>query len=484
MTVSVVGDSLWAKRSTGLNEGVPNYSWSPLDMRPIAYYRADSGIVFDSGVQVKQWRDSSPNGWYMEQTVPGDQPDLINVTAGGRTVKGVQFVKASTEFMRAFEARSPGSSEITVYAIARLDIADSGGQFFDVGNDAGAVFVGAYPRSVLGCYAQLGESVDSIGRSGEIHLLLLTAGLSGSKYFNSYIDNYSVFTTSAPVDNLLTSDAPTMGAVWNLSVPGAFQYSDCTILEAGYYNRAISQTERARLNDYARVRYYTTDTAPWSPKDLAPAMWCRSDAGITTTSSRVSGWADISGNGWNFEQTVSGNRPVMTNAFGFNAVHFTSANTECLQSFESRAFTNAEGFFWVVCSAGSVGSPDPQVIFSRLESSGMEIYTDPSSNLGFRIDAQNVEDTTSINGVLLAASAEYSVSGNTFFGFKNNTQVASGTDTLGSASSKLTVGARLTTGTLSNGASVDVFECGFVPRTLTVPEKAKLQTYFNKRYGI
>jgi hypothetical protein len=57
----------------------------------------------------------------------------------------------------------------------------------------------------------------------------------------------------------------------------------------------------------------------WNPSMISTALWLdAADAStVTTVSSAVSQWNDKSGNGRNFTQSTSGNRPALTtNALG------------------------------------------------------------------------------------------------------------------------------------------------------------------------
>jgi hypothetical protein len=73
--------------------------------------------------------------------------------------------------------------------------------------------------------------------------------------------------------------------------------------------------------------------AAWSPVTAAATClsWHRADLGVTTATGGVSVWADQSGNGRTYEQTVSAKRPATGGTLGGQAsLIFTAANSDHL----------------------------------------------------------------------------------------------------------------------------------------------------------
>ncbi len=66
---------------------------------------------------------------------------------------------------------------------------------------------------------------------------------------------------------------------------------------------------RARFGVYA-TGGSSAGAASWTPADLSPLAWWRSDLGITITGSGVSTWADQSGNGYDATQSTDSYRPT------------------------------------------------------------------------------------------------------------------------------------------------------------------------------
>lgn len=479
-----IGSTLVGRRILrGGSEYTPQ-PFSPLDLDPISFYRADYGVILTSG-KVSQFNDATLNGWYMEQTSSGNRPQQIDVTISGGNRKGIKFTKANSEYLRAFESRNFGTTTKFFFAVVKLEVTDSTGQFYDIGNDAGTACVWADTRSRLGTFVQVGQSIDNTGHSGEVHFIAAEFQASGTKYYSSWIDNNAMFTTEVPQTGTVESaERPTMGCVWNNTVPGPFQFVDGTVLECGFWDRSLTTIERTRLFNYAKGRYNISAATPWSPKDLSPETWCLSTNGITTVSSHVSYWADLSGNGWDFQQTSSGNRPTLSNAFGFQTIHCTAANSEYLKSISAKTFASGSGFFWCVRSVQTGGSNNQGVFFQK-ENGKLEIKQNNAGGvLRARLGSTDVDDgATNSENVLLAATVEYVQPSGTTTAYKNN--VSFGTATIGAgdgeASDFLSVGAR---DDGSAAANMDIFEIGFVSRTLTSSEKTKLQQYFHARYNI
>jgi hypothetical protein len=73
----------------------------------------------------------------------------------------------------------------------------------------------------------------------------------------------------------------------------------------------------------------------FTPKALPGLVyWLRSDLGITLNGSKVSGWADQSGNGNNFAQPTSAKQPAYsaTSFGGLPGLGFVQASVNCMQS--------------------------------------------------------------------------------------------------------------------------------------------------------
>lgn len=69
------------------------------------------------------------------------------------------------------------------------------------------------------------------------------------------------------------------------------------------------------------LHYTPVDSTEWSPADLASlGLWLEADYGVSESSSRVSAWADRSGNGNNAAQATGGNQPLYTTVGGLAAV--------------------------------------------------------------------------------------------------------------------------------------------------------------------
>jgi hypothetical protein len=74
------------------------------------------------------------------------------------------------------------------------------------------------------------------------------------------------------------------------------------------------------------------NVALWTPLSMSGVvLWLRSDMGITLAGTKVSGWADQSGNGHDVAQATDGNRPEYNTAGPIPSLDFVGAHPDYLE---------------------------------------------------------------------------------------------------------------------------------------------------------
>jgi hypothetical protein len=97
------------------------------------------------------------------------------------------------------------------------------------------------------------------------------------------------------------------------------------------------------MRDRSRDRSRPRSGALFSPLWLRPALWLRSDMGITPNGSNVAAWADQSGNGRHFVQNTAGAQPPYSASGGANGAPYLSiGNARFMQ-----ATTAASDWKWL-----------------------------------------------------------------------------------------------------------------------------------------
>jgi len=255
--------------------------------------------------------------------------------------------------------------------------------------------------------------------------------------------------------------------------------------------------------------------APFSPANLSGlSLWLKSDAGVTTSGSSVTAWADQSGNGLNangnvtdgvnptFVSNVKNGEPVLRFGNNNDATVLRTAQTTFGNSGEFTIFTahqyNETGNDWATLvqkgdgateagttfeiAARFIASEDPTkssfgVMGVQEGEEGLEynwnfLYQEPASTswsilCGTQSIANNSQ-TYHINGSLISSSS--SVAG------INATNIAIGIGNGGSGSEPRPAD--------HGGFKGDLAEVIFYNRALTTIERQQVEAYLNTKYAI
>jgi hypothetical protein len=116
------------------------------------------------------------------------------------------------------------------------------------------------------------------------------------------------------------------------------------LAEVVIYNRTLTTTEKNAVYNYLNGRYNVNNTVNVAGVCQQPALWLKADAGVTTSGTSITQWADQSGNGNNVTQATTASQPqLQTNVFnGQPAIAFDGTN-DFLNNTVSNAVTAGAG---------------------------------------------------------------------------------------------------------------------------------------------
>jgi hypothetical protein len=251
--------------------------------------------------------------------------------------------------------------------------------------------------------------------------------------------------------------------------------------------------------------------APFSPANLSGlSLWLKSDAGVTTSGSNVTAWADQSGNGFNangnvvdgvnptFVSNVKNGKPILrfgnsnsatvlrTNAttFGnsgeftiFTVYQYNETDNDWAELISKGNLATAEGSQFAI-SARFIASEDPtQSSFGVMGYANEEyawnfLYQAPASTSWSILCAtQSITNNSQqyhINGSLASESASVSAI--------NQINIEIGIGNGGSNSTPQSAD--------HGGFKGDLAEVIFYNRAVTTPERQQVEAYLNTKYAI
>lgn len=217
----------------------------------------------------------------------------------------------------------------------------------------------------------------------------------------------------------------------------------------------------------------------WSPLDLSPVFWVRSDLGITVTGSGVSTWADQSGNARDLTQITDAQRPPLVAASlnGHNVLRFLGG-TKRLDWASPWAQPNEATVLLIGrCVTGAA----VQQAVSRSGGSGPICYTSVTSlrpatytNASSRADWGS--DLTATSPYLVSFSWNVTAQ---WHKVRVNASAEVTDATAPSAAANFS-----DVGASSGGMEWDIAEAIVVASELTAGQHASLMTYASSRYGV
>lgn len=94
-------------------------SFSPLDLSPLAWYRADPIAITLNGSDVSAWADQSGNGHHLLQATPANQPLYTAADANFNNQPSLTFTAANSDVMQCLTGGLNGNQVHSVFAVIR-----------------------------------------------------------------------------------------------------------------------------------------------------------------------------------------------------------------------------------------------------------------------------------------------------------------------------------------------------------------------------
>lgn len=229
------------------------------------------------------------------------------------------------------------------------------------------------------------------------------------------------------------------------------------------------------IQQFAQLNQTTSSPPPSSPV-AGYFAWYKADAGVSTTGSEVTAWADQSGGGYNF--TSIANPDLITGAInGYPAIRFNGTSDAMLAS--GLGVTTSTLFFVLkpisVTSFGEVISAKTTFVLELR-------WNNTAQKLQIIVNGTTISDA---NNITLAYHVIALTAETTSTIHIDGTQVATGSATPGTASAGLSIGARLNG---SNVASLfgnyEFAEIIVYNTALSGTNRALNESYLKNKYGL
>jgi hypothetical protein len=251
MTLSVMGNSLWVGKHTNeVGRGFLGKSWSPLELSPTVFYRADYGITLDSGV-ISRWTSAGPLTHYVENSTTSERPSQVTIS----NVLVVQTEKANNERLDESSGTfSFPSGNGTIWAVFRMRTTNDNGRSVVFQNTGVEMGSGSFGSRIEWGFA--GAGANPAGDATNV----LNGVMSTSNATGPEANNYQMASGSWSLINTDTSyTLPTSSysvlfgnrsdGAWS-SIPG-----DADIYEAGALRYPATSEQRSRMAEYMARRY-------------------------------------------------------------------------------------------------------------------------------------------------------------------------------------------------------------------------------------
>lgn len=245
------------------------------------------------------------------------------------------------------------------------------------------------------------------------------------------------------------------------------------------------------------AKYYVLSpkTQPFSPLDLAPALWLDASdtATITASSGSVSQWSDKSGNGYAAVQATAAAQPTtgIVTQGGLNALSFDGGDHMVVGSLD---LTGGQQFsIWSVftSASGTDQAIIEQTVNFNLTSGAFAVFR-LANNRGFISKsgatlraAWTTTETITTTAKSLVATHDGTLSTNETTGWVNGTLSGSHTQNentnANNISADLYIGSRGGSGAFLNGR---LCEIGIIKTVLTSQQIADLSAYLASKWGL
>ncbi|MBL7716231.1 MAG: putative Ig domain-containing protein, partial [Bdellovibrionales bacterium] len=248
----------------------------------------------------------------------------------------------------------------------------------------------------------------------------------------------------------------------------------------------------------------------------APSLWLRADAGVTLTASKVSTWADQSGNANDATQATAADRPIVTTGFGTNnsdaisfdgssdfltlaglgmANNIAGATVAMAQRHGSVPASTTQTFLGISANGATGGTGTYRLNFRAISDAGATgcqnaLQSDTDDNgAGASITpavgptvlyGSNFAHVTRANFANAAGADEMLVKSSGVAEATNTTLTFAANATNATNSAAINLGRRTNGSQFYNG---DIAEVLFYGRKVTDAERDVLMQYYNARYG-
>ena len=340
------------------------------------WYRADLGLAQDGAGKVSAWADLSGNAVHLAQANSAAQPLAVASSIGGKPAVHFDGIVSTLRTAAAVDLFK-GSSDLTVIVVVKAGASQA--SYADIldyahGQEPYGGFVVQQRQDALNQYGFGWRDPSNAFWVGLSSTIPIAAGapqllefVKGGGTQAGYLNAAPVFST--PVSAAMLGNAPRIFSLGSFVADNS-RYFNGDIAEVLIYNRALTATERARIEDAVGVRYFDTDAdglsdlwemaklgtlgygaqddpggvnrpllqsqqqglPPWpaAPVTGGLQLWYRADLGVATDSSnRVSRWTDLSGGGAHAVQGNPAAQPVSVAfaAGSLPAIRFNGSST-------------------------------------------------------------------------------------------------------------------------------------------------------------
>ena len=223
------------------------------------WLRADIGVVKDGANKVSVWKDQSGSGMHAAQTLTTAQPTLGTLGTYG---KPTLTLDGATNFLQCPTGFADLTNGISAFVVMRSTAVKNYARFFDFGNGAGSnnIFMSRMGTSQDCLYQNMnGGSVRNYSGPGVIvqnavRVLSVTDDATSSGLIKMYADGQIVGqAASQPLLNI----AKIYNYIGKSNWGDPLYQGD--IAEVLFYNRRLTDTERAEVERYLHRKYFDYD---------------------------------------------------------------------------------------------------------------------------------------------------------------------------------------------------------------------------------
>jgi len=317
------------------------------------WLRADQGVTQSSG-NVSAWADQSINGNNASQSTSGSQPTLVTSSLNGQPV--LRFNGSTGQYLGIADNSSVRVTNYTIISVINPGATLSSypiivsRPYYASGwtSPYDSYQFGITPSGNLYAYGSISSSSNVGTISSNVVASqgpILATGSYGSGVFKVYTKGSQVASTTVS-NSPLSYNGQTANLVIGAATSNTAQlFYNGDIGEVLIYNRVLSSTEQQQAEAYLADKYglYHPDATwpsayssavqseitrnQWNKSQAdayvaflatSPAVpptglvtWLKADTGVTSSSGKVSQWADQSPAGNNAVQSSSGNQPTL-----------------------------------------------------------------------------------------------------------------------------------------------------------------------------